>query len=181
MIRKAGVAGQTVTVWGLKAQGFEQVTEYFVKLLDSLDFKAKAHLTDAAAFFDGLGSPTSGVSTSQMAGYWASSPIASGASEFPGFFTCPGFSTDSGMATPTTSRSGHRPGGRHRPGPRGAGRCGLSRQGERHLGQGGPGIVDAAPAVTPFYPVDVDLLSKRTGGFQHHPFWNILLDQLWVQ
>ncbi len=153
-----------------------------MKLLDSLGFKAKAHLADAAAFFDGLGSPTSGVSTSQMAGYWASSPIASGASEFPGFFTCPGFPTDSGLGYPN-----------HFCDPaidqEVATGLALEAQGDADSHAKANAIwvrvdreiVDAAPAVTPFYPVDVDLLSKRTGGFQHHPFWNILLDQLWVQ
>jgi hypothetical protein len=27
----------------------------------------------------------------------------------------------------------------------------------------------------------VDLLSGRTGNYQHNPVWGVLLDQLWVQ
>ena len=42
-------------------------------------------------------------------------------------------------------------------------------------------IVDAAPAVMPFNPADVNFLSKRVGNFQHQPVLDILLDQLWVQ
>ena len=182
LIKKAGVAGEAVTVWGLKGQGHAQVAEYFVKLLDSLGFRAKAHLEDADAFFTGLGSPTSGVATSQVAGYWASSPIASGAAEFPGFFTCPGFPTDTSPGYPN-----------HFCDPaidqEVAAGLALEQEGDPDSHAKANAIwvkvdrqiVDAAPAVMPFNPVDVDLLSKRTGGFQHHPFWNILLDQLWVQ
>jgi peptide/nickel transport system substrate-binding protein len=30
-------------------------------------------------------------------------------------------------------------------------------------------------------PASVRLLSDRVGGFQHHPVWGVLLDQLWVR
>jgi len=42
-------------------------------------------------------------------------------------------------------------------------------------------IVDQAPWA-PFYnPNVLVLLSRRVGNFQLHPFWNLLLDQLWVR
>ena len=42
-------------------------------------------------------------------------------------------------------------------------------------------VTDAAPAVMAFNPSDVAFVSKRVGNFQHHPEWQVLLDQLWVQ
>jgi YVTN family beta-propeller protein len=183
MIEHAGVKGETVTVWGPKLGGFQEETAYFVKLLDSLGFKARAKLISPDAFFEGLGSPTSGVSTSQVAGYWGSTSVATGAVEFPGFFTCPDFPPSGGsvgypnhFCDPAIDQEIA---------------TGLSLEGQGDADSHNKAnaiwvkvdrqIVDAAPAVMPFNPVDVDFLSKRTGGFQHHPFWNILLDQLWVQ
>ncbi len=42
-------------------------------------------------------------------------------------------------------------------------------------------IVDGAPAVMAFNPTDVTFVSRRVGNFEHHPLYQILLDQLWVQ
>jgi peptide/nickel transport system substrate-binding protein len=42
-------------------------------------------------------------------------------------------------------------------------------------------IVDQAPWVPLYNPNALVLLSRRVGNFQFHPFWNLLLDQLWVR
>ena len=42
-------------------------------------------------------------------------------------------------------------------------------------------IVDQAPWVPLYNPNALVLLSRRVGNFQLHPFWNLLLDQLWVR
>jgi len=42
-------------------------------------------------------------------------------------------------------------------------------------------IVDQAPWVPLYNPNVLVLLSRRVGNFQLHPFWNLLLDQLWVR
>jgi peptide/nickel transport system substrate-binding protein len=42
-------------------------------------------------------------------------------------------------------------------------------------------IVDQAPWVPLYNPNALVLLSPRVGNFQFHPFWNVLLDQLWVR
>jgi peptide/nickel transport system substrate-binding protein len=42
-------------------------------------------------------------------------------------------------------------------------------------------VVDAAPAVMAFNPTDVTFLSQRVGNYEHHPQYQIMLDQLWVQ
>ena len=42
-------------------------------------------------------------------------------------------------------------------------------------------LVDQAPWVPLYNPRDLTLLSARTGNYQFHPYWNLLLDQLWVR
>jgi peptide/nickel transport system substrate-binding protein len=42
-------------------------------------------------------------------------------------------------------------------------------------------LVDRGPWVPLFNPRTVTLLSSRVGNYQYHPFWNVLLDQLWVR
>jgi ABC-type transport system substrate-binding protein len=42
-------------------------------------------------------------------------------------------------------------------------------------------LVDRAPWVPLYNPRTVTLLSSRVGNYQYHPFWNVLLDQLWVR
>ena len=42
-------------------------------------------------------------------------------------------------------------------------------------------LVDAAPWVPLYNPRDLTVLSARTGNYQFHPYWNLLIDQLWVR
>jgi peptide/nickel transport system substrate-binding protein len=48
-------------------------------------------------------------------------------------------------------------------------------------------VTDQAPWVpwvpwVPLYnPRDLTLLSTRVGNYQFHPYWNVLIDQLWVR
>jgi peptide/nickel transport system substrate-binding protein len=42
-------------------------------------------------------------------------------------------------------------------------------------------IVDQAPWVPLYNPRDLTVLSARTGNYQFHPYWNLLIDQLWVR
>ncbi|HEY4462821.1 MAG TPA: ABC transporter substrate-binding protein, partial [Streptosporangiaceae bacterium] len=42
-------------------------------------------------------------------------------------------------------------------------------------------IVDQAPWVSLYNPRDLTVLSARTGNYQFHPYWNLLIDQLWVR
>jgi len=41
--------------------------------------------------------------------------------------------------------------------------------------------VDQAPWVSLYNPRDLTVLSARTGNYQFHPYWNLLIDQLWVR
>jgi YVTN family beta-propeller protein len=61
------------------------------------------------------------------------------------------------------------------------------------LGSGGPAVaasrwaaidhelVDEAPWVSLYYPRDLTVLSARVGNYQFHPYWDLLIDQLWVR
>jgi DNA-binding SARP family transcriptional activator len=42
-------------------------------------------------------------------------------------------------------------------------------------------IVDQAPWLPTVTPTWTDFISKRTGNYQFHPLWGILIDQLWVR
>ena len=179
LIDQAGVKGQSVTVYGLDLPGHREVATYFAGLMKALGFKASTRLLSLDAMF----TPPSGIlthpSTVQMAGFWFAStaPIASGM--IVGTFTCPDFPTVPYIGYPqqfcnrsvdaqvtqalALDQSGDR-----------SGANALWAQIDRR-------IVDAAPAVMAFNPTDVAFVSKRVGNFQHHPAFQILFDQLWVQ
>jgi len=42
-------------------------------------------------------------------------------------------------------------------------------------------LVDQAPWVPLYNPRDLTVLSARVGNYQFHPYWNLLIDQLWVR
>jgi peptide/nickel transport system substrate-binding protein len=42
-------------------------------------------------------------------------------------------------------------------------------------------IVDQAPWVPLYNPRDLTVFSARTGNYQFHPFWTLLIDQLWIR
>ncbi len=42
-------------------------------------------------------------------------------------------------------------------------------------------IVDQAPWVPLYSPRDLTVLSAHTGNYQFHPYWGLLIDQLWVR
>ena len=43
------------------------------------------------------------------------------------------------------------------------------------------GLVNNAPWVPLYNPRDLTVLSERAGNYQFHPYWNLLIDQLWVR
>jgi ABC-type transport system substrate-binding protein len=42
-------------------------------------------------------------------------------------------------------------------------------------------LTDQAPWVPLYNPRAVTVLSERVGNYQYHPFWQVMLDQLWVR
>jgi peptide/nickel transport system substrate-binding protein len=42
-------------------------------------------------------------------------------------------------------------------------------------------LTDRAPWVPLYTPRNLTVLSARVGNYQFHPYWNLLIDQLWVR
>ena len=42
-------------------------------------------------------------------------------------------------------------------------------------------LVNKAPWVPLYNPRDLTVLSARVGNYQFHPYWNLLIDQVWVR
>jgi len=42
-------------------------------------------------------------------------------------------------------------------------------------------LVAEAPWVPLYNPRDLTVLSARVGNYQFHPYWSLLIDQLWVR
>jgi ABC-type transport system substrate-binding protein/DNA-binding SARP family transcriptional activator len=42
-------------------------------------------------------------------------------------------------------------------------------------------LTNAAPWVPLYYPRSTTVLSARVGNYQYHPYWSVLIDQLWVR
>jgi peptide/nickel transport system substrate-binding protein len=176
LIDKAGVKGERVVVYGLDLPGHAEVARYFTALLNQLGFKATTKIMELDAYFTLLSGPTD----VQMAGFWVQTAAPTASNMIPGLFTCPDFSapiTYLGYPSEFCDRA-------------------IDAQVEQALALETTGdrsganalwakidraVVDAAPAVMVLNPTDVTFVSKRVGNFQHHPQWQILLDQLWVK
>jgi peptide/nickel transport system substrate-binding protein len=173
LIDQSGTAGMRVTVWSFPE--FAAISRYFVKLLDSLGYKAR--LRTIGPDFDKLWVVVADSrNRAQMAAYWyqnAPSPF-----ELTGPLRCSSFVPNSADNENTAQY------------------CSRELEGkiERALRlqatdpvQAGPAwaavdreIVDQAPAIPLLVPQGIDLVSKRVGNYQHHPVWGIVLSQLWV-
>ena len=176
LIEQAGVKGQRVTVWGIADGGqHAAVARYFAALLDQLGFKASTRLLEFGPFATQASDPRNKV---QMAGFYLISGTRSGSDMIVGVFTCPDFpgvpyygqpgyfcsrSIDA-KVTKAEALEATNP----------VAASALWAQIDR-------AIVDGAPAVMAFNPTDVTFVSQRVGNFEHHPLYQILLDQLWVQ
>ncbi len=176
LIERAGVKGQRVTVWGLADGGqHAAVARYFAALLNQLGFKASTRLLELGPFTTQASDPRNKV---QMAGFYSISQTRSGSDMIVGFFTCPDFPGVPYVGSPGyfCSRSIDakvtKAEALEATNPVAA--SALWAQIDR-------AIVDGAPAVMAFNPTDVTFVSQRVGNFEHHPLYQILLDQLWVQ
>lgn len=176
LIDAAGVRGQAVTVWGIDDNGqHAAVARYFTGLLDELGFKATTHLLGFDTYFGFLqDSPNQ----AQMAGYWVISPTRVPADEILGSFSCPSFpgypyyGYPADWCSPTLDKKMHAALDLQATDPIGA---------NQEWAQIDHALVDAAPGVMAFNPNALTLLSTRVGGFQDHPFLEVMYDQLWVQ
>ncbi|HEY6058602.1 MAG TPA: ABC transporter substrate-binding protein [Candidatus Limnocylindrales bacterium] len=176
LIEQAGVKGQRVTVWGVADGGqHAAVARYFTALLNQLGFKAGTRLLEFGPFTTAVNDPRNKV---QMAGFNLISQTRSGSDMIVGVFTCPDFhgvpyyGQPGYFCSPPIDANVTKAEALEATNPVAA----------NHLwAQIDRAIVDGAPAVMAFNPTDVTFLSQRVGNFEHHPAYQIMLDQLWVR
>ena len=178
LIAAAGVRGESVTVYGLDLPGHREVAQYFASLLRQLGFRAAARLMTLDGFWGSSGILTH-PSRIQMAGYWFATSEPTAAQMIPGAFTCPDYPgvvyqaypsefCDRGLDAMVTKALASQMQGDS------AGANAMWSTVDQR-------IVDESPAIAVFNPTDVEFVSSRVGGFQHHPVLQVILDQLWVQ
>jgi peptide/nickel transport system substrate-binding protein len=173
LIKESGTRGMQVTVWSFSE--FAGVSRYFVKLLNTLGYKAR--LRDTGPDFDKLWVVVADSrNKAQMAAYWYQFAPSPAALTFA--LRCRSFVPNSADNRNTAQY------------------CSQELEGkiERALRlqatdpvQAGPAwaavdrqIVDQAPAIPLLVPEGIDLVSRRVGNYQHNPQWGIVLSQLWV-
>jgi peptide/nickel transport system substrate-binding protein len=172
LIKASGTRGMRVTVWSYDV--FAGVSRYFVKLLDSLGYKARlGNLADGEEFFSYVNDSRN---KAQMAAYFFSgSPSPA---ELTVALRCRSFVPNSSDNQNTAQYCSRELDARIKRAlrlqatdPAAAGPAWAAV--DRH-------IVDQAPAISLLVPEGIDLVSRRVGNYQHHPVLGVVLSQLWV-
>ncbi len=175
LIDESGTRGQTVVVWGWNDGGqHAAVAGYFAGLLRDLGFKATTRLMGFDEYFSFIEEHPEQV---QMAGLWEEKPDRVASEMIVGSFTCPSYAGASYQGQPAEFCD-----------PtidaRVDGALALEGTDPVAADEAWAGIdhaiVDAAPAVIPFNPTAVTIVSARTDGFEAHPLYGILYDQMFV-
>ena len=176
LVDQSGTHGQSITVWGIEDAGqHAAVARYFASLLDELGYRATTHLMDVDEFFPFVAEHPDQV---QMAGYWVTVEDRLASELITGAFTCPSNSSFAYQGQPAEWCD---------PTVDTKVQAALSEQDVDPVGANQAwadidrAIVDAAPAVMAFNPTSVDILSRRTSGYEVHPQYGVLYDQLWVR
>jgi ABC-type transport system substrate-binding protein len=166
-----------VTVWSYA--GFDEISRYFVRLLDKLGYRARLRIvgdTSLAGFNKFYYYLNDSRNKAQMGAYWAvgfPSP-AEGTSGL----RCAAFVPNDRNNINTSQFCSQALEGRIEHALRlqttdsakaGAAWAAVDRQ-----------IADQAPAIGLLVPQGVDLVSERVGNYQRNPVWGIILSQLWV-
>ena len=173
LIDQSGTRGMRVTVWS--GDLFVGISRYFVKLLDTLGYKARLKTIgpDFDKFYVYVADSRN---KAQMAAYWFQS--APSPAELTAPLRCRSFVPNSVDNLNTAQFCSRELEGRIEralrlqatdPAKAGPAWAAVDRQ-----------IVDQAPAISLLVPEGIDLVSKRVGNYQHHPVWGVLLSQLWV-
>jgi len=184
LMAKSHARGVPVTVWALDDPGFRDVASYLADVLDALGMPATVHLERGDTYFEKIFDPKS---TIQLSAVWFLTPSPASQLAFIGSVTCPDFpgpyaqpnpgrfcdpaidaKVEAGVALETAIATGGDPEGdlRARANQWWAA---LDRQ-----------VTDQAPAITSLLD-DVTYVGERVGNVQHHPIWQLVLDQLWVR
>jgi len=173
LIKESGTKGMRVTVWTYSE--FAAVSRYFVKLLDSLGYRAQLRNLgpDFTRFWRFVNDSRNKV---QMAAYWwYFAPTPSSATEP---LRCGSFAPNNGDNGNTAEFCSRKVEGKIEhalrlqatdPAAAGPAWAAADRQ-----------IVDEAPAIPLLVPQGIDLVSKRVGNYQHNPPLGAVLSQLWV-
>jgi YVTN family beta-propeller protein len=173
LIKQSGTKGMRVTVWS--HSGFAGVSRYFVKLLNTLGYKAR--LKNTGPDFDKLWvAVADSRNRAQMAAYWYQNVPSPSELIFP--LRCGSFVPNSAANENTAQYCSRELEGKiegalrlQATDPAAAGSAWAAV--DRH-------IVDQAPAIPLLVPEGIDLVSRRVGNYQHHPVWGVVLSQLWV-
>jgi YVTN family beta-propeller protein len=172
LIDQSGTRGMRVTVWS--DDGFADISRYFVKLLDSLGYKAQ--LRNLGDLGKVLRFVNDSRNKAQLAAYFFSgSPSPA---ELTAPLRCRSFVPNSGDNQNTAQFCSRELEGRieralrlQATDPAAAGLAWAAV--DRH-------IVDQAPAISLLVPEGIDLVSTRVGNYQHNPVLGVVLSQLWV-
>jgi peptide/nickel transport system substrate-binding protein len=172
LIEESGTKGMRVTVWS--DSNFAGVSRYFVKLLDSLGYKAQ--LRNLGDLGKVLRFVNDSRNKAQLAAYFFSgSPSPA---ELTAVLRCRSFVPNSGDNLNTAQFCSRELEGRIEralrlqvtdPAAAGLAWAAVDRQ-----------IVDQAPAISLLVPQGIDLVSTRVGNYQHNPVLGVVLSQLWV-
>jgi YVTN family beta-propeller protein len=174
LIDDSGTRGESVTVWGLADGGqHATVAGYFAGLLRDLGYQATTHLVDFNGYFSEISEHPEEV---QITGSWTQAGDRLASDTIVGGFTCPSY--------PDVPYEGHSQW--CDPALDARVQAALALQDIDPIGADADwaaidhSIVDAAPAVMAFNPTYVTMLSPRPGGYEEHPYYAMLYDQMWV-
>jgi YVTN family beta-propeller protein len=179
LVRDSGTRGDRVTVlYSNEGIGFVSpaTARYLVSVLDQLGYRASLRVTDPIAYWSVLGDSRDRV----QAGFFSWSQDYPAPSDFIGpLLTCGSFlaasqdnTNDAEFCDPRIDAQAERtltsqPGD---PAAATASWAAIDRE-----------LTDRAPWVSLYNPTDLIVLSARVGNYQFHPYWNLLIDQLWVR
>ena len=179
LVRESGTTGTKVTVWELEGEFFpDELGDYFVALLERLGYEASTKsLTDVERYFTAVHNSRENV---QMAVYGWVADYPSASSFIRPQLTCDGFVPGSPMNN--TNAAAFCSAAIDRLVNRASMLQVTKPLAARELwAKIDAKIVDLAPWVFLNNPRGVDFVSERSGNYQHHPLWGVLIDQLWVE
>jgi YVTN family beta-propeller protein len=179
LVRDSGTRGDRVTVlYSSEGTDFASpaTARYVVSVLDQLGYRASLRITDPIAYWGVLGDSRDRM----QAGFFSWYQDYPAPSDFiDPLLTCGSFLPASQNNINDAEFCDPR----------------IDAQAERALtsGPGDPAaatpswaaidheLTDQAPWVPLYNPRDLTVLSARVGNYQFHPYWNLLIDQLWVR
>jgi peptide/nickel transport system substrate-binding protein len=156
----------------------EAEAQYFVELLEELGFVTHLRLTGTLdEHFDALFDPGRGIQIAP-AGWFADYPAAS--NFIANQLTCDSFKPEdplknqnaTAFCDPDIDEMIERAARLGSEDPASAGEA---------WAEVDRAITNQSPWVSLVNPIQVDLVSERLGNYQYHPFWHLLLAQVWVR